>query len=837
MRCKENTPVQKKLLSLLAIVLLLSLLLSTILTACASVADLIPSVGTGSESSGSQSGGLGSDAQQLQIFNTGLKLTQEQSLSRIKAEYLKENGGYKDDDVVVAIVTLPTPALIDTYLENEKISSKMSLSEYAASAEGQTRIAQLTDEQNALIADLLAKGLIEEVKDTYNTVLNGVAVSTKYGNFKALSQEQKVSKTILSDTFNRPQSTKGTDASAIINAVDIYPTGIFDSSSVSFTGKGTAVAVLDSGFDCDHTVFSTMPSGNLLITQQDVSRMLAGSMADKLAGGVELMDVYVNQKIPFAFDYADKDTDVYPYDSEHGTHVSGIIGGKDDTVTGVAVDTQLVLMKVFPDLDSGGKSEDILAALEDAVLLGVDAINMSLGSSCGFARESDADATNEIYDKINASGISLVTAASNSYSSAFGGAQGSTGKVTNPDTGTVGSPSTYDSALSVASISGVKSRYLIGNGSQVVFFNESNSISGDANNFYDELRDALKKLGETDQDAQKKYDDLMAGKSVEIEYVTVPGVGMRANYTGLDVKGKIALVRRGDNTFEDKAFQAKSAGALACIIYNNIEGDILMSMGKSDHIPTISISKESGAELAEKETGTLAFNYSQQAGPFMSDFSSWGPTPSLGLKPEITAHGGEILSAIPGGGYDKLSGTSMASPNMCGIVVLIRQYLKEKYPDYSMKQISVMCNQMLMSTATIVQNEEGNPYSPRKQGAGLASLFNVVNTGAYLTVDGIDRTKLELGDDAKRTGVYEMTFNICNISDKDLSYKLGLIGMTETVSSSDDTFVAEKDQILGGSFTATVTGDGSYDGTNVTVKAGKNVSSSWSTRCPTPTSR
>ena len=815
---------QKKLLSLLAIVLLLSLLLSTVLTSCASVADLIPSVTGGGTSDGSQSGsGTNTNPQQLQIFNTGLKLSQEQSLSRIKAEYLKENGGYKDDDVVVAIVSLSSPALIDVYLENERISSRMSLAEYAASSEGQTRIAQLTDEQNALIAELREKGLIDKVENTYTTILNGVAVSTKYGNFKKLSAEKNVSKTILSDTFNRPQSVKSSDASAIVNAVDIYPTGIFDSSSVSFTGKGTAVAVLDSGFDCDHTVFSTMPSGDVLITPQDVAKILGASVADKLAGGVELADVYVNKKIPFAFDYADKDTDVYPYDSEHGTHVSGIIGGKDDTITGVAVDTQLVLMKVFPDLDEGGSSEDILAALEDAVLLGVDAINMSLGSSCGFARESDADATNAIYDKINASGISLVTAGSNSYSSAFGGAQGSTGKVTNPDTGTVGSPSTYDSALSVASISGVKSRYLIGNGSQVVFFNESNSISGDANNFYDELRDALKKLGETDQNAQKKYDDLMAGKSIEIEYVTVPGVGMRANYTGLDVKGKIVLVRRGDNTFEDKAFQAKSAGALACIIYNNIEGDILMSMGKSDHIPTISISKESGSQLAEKESGTLSLNYSQQAGPFMSDFSSWGPTPSLGLKPEITAHGGEILSAIPGGGYDKLSGTSMASPNMCGIVVLIRQYLKEKYPDYSMKQISVMCNQMLMSTATIVQNEEGNPYSPRKQGAGLASLFNVVNTGAYLTVDGIDRTKLELGDDAKRTGVYEMSFNICNISDKDLTYKLGLVGMTETVSSSDETFVAEKGQILGGTFSATVTGDGSYDGTNVTVKAGKSV--------------
>ena len=54
-----------------------------------------------------------------------------------------------------------------------------------------------------------------------------------------------------------------------------------------------------------------------------------------------------------------------------------------------------------------------------------------------------------------------------------------------------------------------------------------------------------------------------------------------------DLTGKVALIKRGDNTFEEKAKNAKAAGAVACIIYNNIEGDILMSMGKSDHIPTI----------------------------------------------------------------------------------------------------------------------------------------------------------------------------------------------------------------------------------------------------------
>ncbi|MDE7463483.1 MAG: leucine-rich repeat protein, partial [Clostridiales bacterium] len=380
--------------------------------------------------------------------------------------------------------------------------------------------------------------------------------------------------------------------------------------------------------------------------------------------------------------------------------------------------------------------------------------------------------------------------------------------VWNPDSGTVGSPSTYAAALSVASISGVKSSYLYANDSDVIFFTESNSITGKRNNFVNELYESQN----LDDDEIKVY-----------EYITVPGYGTRDNYYDVDVTGKIALVRRGESSFEDKALRAKNAGAVACIIYNNIEGTISMSMGKSDHIPTISITKEMGDMLASQPSGTIAVSKKYTAGPFMSDFSSWGPTPDLELKPEITAHGGEIKSSVPGGGYDNLSGTSMASPNLCGVAVLVRQYLKEKFDKYTQQQIVVLANQMLMSTATIVLDENGNPYSPRKQGAGLASLSNVVNTKAYLSVDGKDRTKLELLDDPKKTGKYNMNFNVVNISDSDVEYDLSVVGMTETVSTSDKDHVAEKDCILGGSFKARIDGNGTLRNNKLKVKAGATV--------------
>ena len=104
----------------------------------------------------------------------------------------------------------------------------------------------------------------------------------------------------------------------------------------------------------------------------------------------------------------------------------------------------------------------------------------------------------------------------------------------------------------------------------------------------------------------------------------------------------------------------------------------------------------------------------------MSDFSAWGPTPDLKIKPEITAHGGEITSSVVGG-YSIYSGTSMASPNMAGAVALLRQHVEETY-GLTGRDLADRVNSLLMSTATIVNDERGLPYSVRRQGAGLGDI-------------------------------------------------------------------------------------------------------------------
>ena len=755
----------------------------------------------------------------LPLLLTDAEVSQESRLNMMKAEAIKENNGYLDSDEISVIIELDSNSLIDEY--NANYADKyQSVIDYINSNEGLNKAKKLKQEQNALISKLESNGYVETVLYQYNTILNGIAIKTTYGNLSNIGEIDHVLNTYMSETYNLPQST-AVSSDAVTNVVDVYDTGIFDSSSVPYNGEGTAVAILDSGFDISHEVFQNSNPTNPAIVKEDVASILEDTVAYEHTKDLIVDDVYKNVKVPFAYDYADFDFDVEPTLSTHGTHVAGIIGGKYDgaietndgsrydNFTGVATHTQLVLMKVFSDLSEGADTEDLLAGLEDAVLLGVDAINMSLGTSCGFSREYDNQVLNSIYNSINNSGISLIVAASNSYSSGFGGEESNTNKVTNPESSTVGSPSTYYGALSVASISGTKSNYIVGPDNFIFFYEESSSNATGIyyNNFYDDL-------------------GITSTTNTEIEYVTVPGYGLRSNYQNINVEGKIALVKRGDNTFEEKCAIAEDEGAIGIIIYNNVPGDITMSTGKVTDFPAISVTKDVGDVLAQNRTGILTFNDKYEAGPFMSDFSSWGPTSDLKLKPEITAHGGNIVSAVPGGGYDKMSGTSMACPNMCGIVVLIRQYLKEKYPDYSSKQISDLAYQLLMSTATIALNEEGNPYSPRKQGAGLASLLNATTTNAYISVtdtayEGVEtgnRAKLELGDDKNRTGVYKMTFNITNISSESLVYDLSVAGMTESVSTSDNDYVAEKAYMLNGSLDINSVTNGNVSGRSITVK-------------------
>ncbi len=715
-----------------------------------------------------------------------------------------------DDEEISVIITLDEVALMDSYEGTDKA---MSFTEYATSSDDALNLRnEISRQRDEFLKALDEKKISYKTGEEYSTVLSGFEILIKAGDFentcKSLGNGMDV---IVGEVYNTCETE------LVENEVSVFDTGIFDTTDSDYDGSGMVVAVLDTGLDSNHTAFSVdnFTSENLGLTYDEVAALMDKTTAGEQLEGLTVDDVYINEKVPFGFDYADKDADVYSTHNNHGTHVSGVIVGNDDTIRGVAPNAQLVSMKIFSDIMDTARTSWIISALEDCVVLGVDVINMSIGTSCGFSRESDEEKVNGVYDKIREAGISMVVAASNSYSSAYGSeANGNLGLTSNPDTGTVGSPSTYEGVMSVASISGVETPY-IEYDDKIIYFVESTDAASEENNFYDAL------LGDK--------------KSMNAQFVLIPGVGRSADYTGIDVEGKIALVRRGSNTFEEKALIAQEQGAIGIIIYNNVSGDIKMNVGDAK-IAVCSISQDDGEMLAAEGSGKLKINRKQTSGPFISDFSSWGPTPDLRIKPEITAHGGSILSAVTGGSYDRLSGTSMACPNLAGFVVLLRQYVVENFPEIAddNNKVNEMVYCLLMSTADIALNKNGLPYAVRKQGAGLANLTKATETQAYITTydkDGnvMDKPKLELGDDPDKTGVYEMTFAINNISNKKVTYELGAYIMTEGVSetktNAGETTVTEEARLLeGATFEVVSVENGKLSGDNkVKVKKGETA--------------
>lgn len=599
------------------------------------------------------------------------------------------------NDLVNVIVEVDTPSLLE-YANGKGITVQDAM----LTSEG-VRVLKKIESMSESAQKALSPYIVEK-GFSFNTVLSGFSATIRYSDLSKLEADVRVSDVILSDTYEEPQAITE-------NQVNVDgSTGIFDSSMVDYDGTGTVVAVLDTGTDYTHEVFDMELDDSLTaLTKDDVAAVAAELSATAMSAEndetIDEDDLYLTTKLPYGYDYADGDTNVYPSEA-HGTHVAGIIAGKSDRITGVATGAQIATFKVFPDSGEGAPTDCILAALNDAVILGVDAINMSLGSSCGFTREEDDSAVNEVYDRVEAAGICLVVAASNDYSSAYGSPNGNTNLASNPDSGTVGSPGSYPAALAVASISGVKTPYFLTENGEEIYFRES------------------RLTGKTEENDFVK--GMLQGQSEgSFQFVVIPGVGYEANYTGIDVKGKIAVVRRGGNTFEQKVKIAADMGAAGVIIYNNVSGMLNMSVGTQELIPSCLISMDYGDILVSLGSGTITLSEEYLAGPFMSDFSSWGVLPNLTLSPDITAHGGEITSAYPGGNeYDTISGTSMACPNLAGALILVRQYVKDLDPTLTTPEIRDLSYSLMMSTATIANNEYGNPYSPRKQGAGLADI-------------------------------------------------------------------------------------------------------------------
>ncbi|MBQ4549493.1 MAG: S8 family serine peptidase [Oscillospiraceae bacterium] len=162
----------------------------------------------------------------------------------------------------------------------------------------------------------------------------------------------------------------------------------------------------------------------------------------------------------------------------------------------------------------------------------------------------------------------------------------------------------------------------------------------------------------------------------------------------------------------------------------------------------------------------------------ISSFSSWGVPGSLELKPELAAPGGGIWSVdgmdTSGTGYEYMSGTSMAAPQVTGMTAQLAQYIRERGLEektgLSIRQLS---QSLLMSTAVPLR-EGGSYYPVLAQGAGFARVDLAASAESLVTVQGQEdgKVKVELGEDARREGVYTFAFTLHNLTDSTMIYDL-----------------------------------------------------------------
>lgn len=697
-----------------------------------------------------------------------LAVESEDTGSLFQPDSSQQVTAYAPDERVRIVIELEDAPLLDSH----KVSQYASVTDFLDSNAAQSAERKLERARKAVKSQLATKLDDVEVRYEYTTVFNGLSVEADYADLETIQDLPGVKDAYVSQVYQLIEPVNETKLADSVPSI-----GGDISQKTGYTGKGMVVAILDTGLDTSHEAFQNGVN-SAKYTKTDIQAKISGNPLR--AGEISVDSVYKSSKIPFAYDYYDNDTNVSGGNS-HGTHVAGIVGANGGKVTGVAPDAQLMILKIFGDDGSGAYDSDILAALDDAVMLGVDAINMSLGMTAGFSQAAETR-MQEVYQRVKNAGISLMCAAGNEYSSSYKSASGTDLPLaSNPDNGAVASPSTYDAALSVASMNNVKATapYLLLGEQKIRYSDPAETVS-------------------------KQISSLNG----TYEYVAC-GVGATSDFTGKTLTNKVALIQRAGEengeilTFAQKEANAKAAGAKAVIIYDNVEGD-LVNMSTDGNIPAVFISKADGEAMLAASDKHVSFSKSYLAqfqdaySGKMSDFSSWGVTPDLKLKPEITAPGGDIYSTLPGGLYGSMSGTSMASPHMAGAAVVMAQYITEELggTDMTQQEITALSNKLLMSTAVPVKNEQGLPYSPRKQGAGLVQLGRATKAKAYLSSAEDGLPKAELGDSTD--GSFSFSFQANNLSTSEIQYEVGVTVLTEdTVKENGKTYLAQSPRQLG----------------------------------------
>lgn len=260
--------------------------------------------------------------------------------------------------------------------------------------------------------------------------------------------------------------------------------------------------------------------------------------------------------------------------------------------------------------------------------------------------------------------------------------------------------------------------------------------------------------------------------------------------------GTTSLYMQPDNPYNEIMQNIKNLGIIIDVaIGNEFNQFDLVEEGGLPYTDYIDYSMDNCPGNLPFCMGVGSFGYDEATDKYhTSDFSSWGFTPDLKLKPDITTLGEHVVSSVNSSAdaYETWKGTSMATPRMAGYSAMMKEMLltsenSEKFGDIINRDgIVNTINTVLMNTAELITDEEsGLPVSPRKQGSGMVNINSALNADVYISVDGNETPKAEIG--YSEDGTYSFSVTINNLSDTDKQMKLDTIINTDNYTYEEET--------------------------------------------------
>ncbi len=737
------------------------------------------------------------------------------------------------NQVVRVSIFLEAPSTIGAGFSTEGIGTNSAAIAYREGLK--TQQAEMTAQIESVIGHSL------DVQWNMTLAVNAISAYVTLGDIVKIENIPGV-KSVQRENLYLPMEDETADPNTANTSENMV--GATAAWAAGYTGAGSRIAIIDTGIDTTHQSFAEEPflysvgladATDELMTEADISRVLSQLNASQKMSGVTAQQLNrsggggnaVNSKIPYGFNYVDGNLTidhVHDTEGDHGSHVAGIAAANryigtahnDAAATvgavGMAPDAQLLIMKVFGS-NGGAYDSDYMVAIEDAIILGADVANLSLGSGApGWTFDNEyQDLILGWADSHNKKMV-LSISAGNSYDLASF-LPNKYLYLEDVSMHTGGSPGSYLNSLGVAAAQNTmqKGTPMLFNGTQDVYYYESTGNEEEGTTY---TNPALTTIVGT-------YD-----------YVYIDATGTADDYSAVNsaisLSGKVVIVNRGDLSFVEKGENAKSYNPKAVIIANNQDGTIYMDLTDfTGTFPMVTITLKDAKQIKAGGTAHTANGITYYTGSVqvtdvekevvidrdqatITDFSSWGVPGSLIMKPEITAPGGDIYSVYgtanktsggtEGGAdaYVSFSGTSMAAPHIAGLTAVLAEYQRENdlvamnegLSGYSTRAIA---QSLMMSTATPMK-PEGSYLSILQQGAGLVDVSKAVTSNSIIMMDPANsgltgktgaaadgKVKVELGDDPGRLGDYSFGFTVYNLTDDDLHFNVNTDMFTQGI--------------------------------------------------------